>query len=359
MRVAVFHDYFGAVGGGEKVVLTIAESLKADVITTDLDERTIASAGYGGMNFIRLGDTNKTPPFKQISASAKFALCDFRGKYDFFIFSGNWAHYAAGRHRPNLWYCHTPVRIFYDLYGRNVGMMRFPKRELAKMWIAPQRIIDQHYVSKVEGIVANSKNTQGRIKRYYGRESTVIYPPVDTSNFAFREYGDFWLSVNRLYPEKRIELQFEVFRRLPEEKLVIVGGYSRGDHAEAYVKKLLAGKPDNVEVRGMVSDEELKDLYSRCRGLVCTAVDEDFGMTPVEAMASGKPVVAVDEGGFRESVLDGVTGRLVKADVEALAKAVKDINGRSDAYKEACLNRAIEFDSKIFTERLKAQIVGI
>jgi len=359
VKVAIFHDYFGAVGGGEKVVLALAEGLGADVITTDFDEKVVSEAGYSGIKFIRLGDTVKMPPLKQITASARFALCDFRGKYDFFIFSGNWAHYAARRHHPNLWYCHTPVRIFYDLYERNVGMMGFPRSELAKAWIFPQRQVDQFYVRGVDRIVVNSRNTQNRVKRYYNRDSTVIYPPIDTGKYSCREYGDFWLSVNRLYPEKRVEMQFEVFRRLSHEKLVVAGGYSRGDHAEAYVEGLLKQKPANVEVLGMISEDELVDLYSRCRGLVCTAIDEDFGMTPVEAMASGKPVVAVDEGGFRESVVDGATGRLVKADVVSLFEAVKEVGSSPQAYRDACVRRAREFDVKVFMERIKAEMEGI
>ena len=105
--------------------------------------------------------------------------------------------------------------------------------------------------------------------------------------------------MNRIYPEKRIDLQFEVFRKLPEERLVIIGGYAEGDHAAKYYEKLIKNIPSNVEMRGAVTEEELIDLYARCKGLICTALDEDFGLTPVEAMASGKPVVAVNEGGLQ------------------------------------------------------------
>lgn len=143
-----------------------------------------------------------------------------------------------------------------------------------------------------------------RVKMYFHRDAEVIYPPVETTKFTCNEYGDFWLSVNRLYPEKRVELQIDAFREMPEEKLIIVGGYSEGDHAKSYAKNIIKNLPDNVKLRGEVSELELLDLYSRCKGLICTAMDEDFGMTPVEAMASGKPVVAVNEGGFKETVTE-------------------------------------------------------
>lgn len=116
MKIAIFHDYIDTIGGGEKLVLTLARELGADVITTDIDTDSIRNMEFGDVNIISLGKTVKLPPLKQISASYKFAMCDFSDKYDFFIFSGNWAPFAAKAHRPNLLYSHTPIRVFYDTY---------------------------------------------------------------------------------------------------------------------------------------------------------------------------------------------------------------------------------------------------
>jgi glycosyltransferase involved in cell wall biosynthesis len=162
--------------------------------------------------------------------------------------------------------------------------------------------------------------------------------------------------VNRIYPEKRIDLQFEVFRKLPEERLVVVGGYAEGDHAAKYYEKLVKNIPGNVDMRGEVSEEVLIDLYARCKGLICTAVDEDFGLTPIEAMASGKPVVAVNEGGFRETVVQGKTGLLVEANRDVLVRAIKEISKDPEHYKEACKKRAADFDTSIFLEKMKNAI---
>ena len=203
-------------------------------------------------------------------------------------------------------------------------------------------------MKNLEGIVAISSNVQRRILEFHGRQSEIIYPPVDVNRFRFQGYGDFWLSVNRIYPEKRIDLQFDVFRELPEEKLVIVGGYAEGDHAANYYNKLVKNIPDNVEIRGTISEDELIDLYARCKGLICTAKDEDFGLTPVEAMASGKPVVAVNEGGFLETVINGRTGLLVEANKDELVRAVKEISVEPRRYKENCVARAREFDTSVF-----------
>jgi len=348
MDCAVFHDYFGAIGGGERVAIALAQTLGADIITTDTDSfEKIGS----GLVIRTLGKTPKVPPLKQIAASWQFSSCDFSQEYDLFLFSGNWAPYAAGKHHPNIWYCHTPVRAFYDLYETFLRRQPVIQRQAFALWASLHRRFDQRAVSKVDRIVTNSNNTLERIRTYYQREADIIHPPVDTSVFSCREYGDFWLSVNRLYPEKRIELQIESFRCLPDERLCVVGGYAGGDHAAGYAGRLMKDLPPNVTILGEVPEARLLDLYSRCRGLVCTALDEDFGMTPIEAMAAGKPVVAVDEGGFRETVT-GETGMLVRADTKSIVPALQAVSEHPKRYHDACLARAREFDRSVFDKKL-------
>ena len=354
MKAAIFLDYIGAIGGGERVALMLARALSADIITTDVCQEAVKKLGYGDVRIRSIGKTVKLPPFKQISASLLFAACDLSQEYDFFIFSGNWSHYAARKHHPNLWYCYTPVRAFYDL--REATLSRQPNavmRFLADCWIRVHSRFDQSSVKNLDSVIAISETVQRRIKDFHGRSSKIIYPPVDCTGFRFKECGDFWLSVNRVYPEKRIDLQFEVFRNLPEEKLVVVGGYAEGDHAAKYYEKLACNIPGNVEMRGSISEEELTDLYARCKGLICTALDEDFGLTPLEAMASGKPVVAVNEGGFRETVVQGKTGLLVPAGIEDLVSAIKEISRNPQGYRQACQNRAADFDTSIFLDNMK------
>ena len=359
MRIAIFLDYIGAIGGGERVALELARALNADVITTDVDAESIRRLGYEDVNVISIGNTIKCPPLKQISASLMFANCDFAKKYDLFIFTGNWSHNAARKHKPNLWYCYSPARAFYDLKDEIISRQQNRLvKQLVTMWIKTHSWFDQRSVKNLDHIVAISSNVQRRIQEYYDRQSSIIYPPVDTGRFKFEEYGDFWLSVNRIYPEKRIELQFDVFRELPEERLVIVGGYSKGDHASKYYNELIKKMPQNVEIRNEVSDEEIIELYAHCKGLICTALDEDFGLTPLEAMASGKPVVAVNEGGFKETVVHGKTGLLVLADKDELVRAIKEIARGPDRYKDACITRAKEFDTQVFLERIRRLIPG-
>jgi glycosyltransferase involved in cell wall biosynthesis len=110
--------------------------------------------------------------------------------------------------------------------------------------------------------------------------------------------------------------------------------------------------PPNVEILGEVPEAQLLDLYSRCRGLVCTALNEDFGMTPVEAMAAGKPVVAVNEGGFRETVTPE-TGILVGANTEEIIAAIKVISDDPCRFRETCIAQAMKFDRSVFDEKLR------
>ncbi len=352
MKTAIFHDYFGAIGGGERVVLTMAKILDADIITTDID--AVAQL-RPEVPVISLGSTLKHRGFKQITACLKFYRCDFSRDYDFFIFSGNWAHYAAHRHHPNMWYCHTPVRAFYDLYSLFLSREDIISRQEFRIWSHFQRNFDQHSVRHIDTIVTNSKNVQNRIRHTYSRDAEVIDPPVDTSRFRCTGYGDFWLSVNRLYPEKRIELQIEAFRKVPSENLIIVGGYAEGDHASKYAKSIRRHLPENVVMLGEIPEDRLIDLYARCRGHICTAIDEDFGLTPLEAMASGKPVIAVDEGGFRETVTPE-TGVLIEPSQVNIVNAIKTLNRDPESYREACIARAREFNLTIFTKKITSAV---
>ena len=335
-------------------MLTLARGLKADVLTTEVSRSLISLMGFDDVNIISLGPLTKVRPLKQIQASLKFAACDFRGKYDFFIFSGNWAHYASRKHRPNLFYCHTPVRAFYDMRDRMIRSRSNPLEKAGLyLWSSIHGRFDRRSVRHIDAIATNSENTARRIKKYYGRDAKVIYPPCNTAKFADNGDGGFWLSVNRLYPEKRLEVQLEAFSLMHGEKLVIVGNSGSGDHSGEYARRLRAMLPPNVTIESDLPEEKLIDLYGRCRGLIVTAADEDFGMNAVEAMASGKPVIAPKEGGYLESVIDGKTGMLIDCTPEDIIKAVGQVSLDPGKFKSSCLERAKKFDVSVFLDGVK------
>ncbi len=357
MKLAVFYDYLETIGGGERVVLSLAKGLGADIVTTNLDPELPRRAGYGDVRVINLGHLMKGPPLKQIHASAKFFRSRLPG-YDAYILVGNWAHFAARRHHPNLYYCLTPTRMFYDRRDAVLRNLPFLRRIVARTWTSVHAALDRRAVRHCDRIVGISEVVRERVQRYYGVQADVIYPPVATSRFHFQELGDFWLSVSRMYPEKRIELQLDIFRRLPNQKLVLVGGFSKGDRAERYVASL--SPPPNVEVLGEVDEAQLVDLYARCRGFVTTAIDEDFGITPVEANAAGKVVLATNEGGYRETVLDGRTGFLLPPDPEAFAAQIRALDDATLlAMRDACVARARDFDESAFLDRMRTAVASM
>ena len=349
MRTALFHDYFSAIGGGEKTVVAIANALSADIITTD--PSCLSKIGWNGP-VKTIGSLVNLPLWKQSTASLRFSQCNFSDEYDYFVYSGNLAHIAAKNHMNNIWYCHSPPRILYDQFPRYYQMMHPLLKGVFATWAGLHRKYDKSSVHHLDTILTNSMNVQSRIQRYYNRNSGIIYPPVDCKQFFCREYGNFWLSVNRLYSEKRVELQMEAFKNLPDEHLVIVGSYARNDYASLYARNLIRKKPSNVTFLGEISDEELYKLYAHCKGVICTALDEDFGIVPLESMASGKPVVAVNQGGYLETVQHGVTGILTGSSGAELALAIHEISKAPEEYHDGCIKRAREFDLSIFMDRI-------
>jgi len=211
-------------------------------------------------------------------------------------------------------------------------------------------------------VTCNSKNTQNRIKKYLNKDAIIIYPPIDTKKFKFKKFGNFWLSVNRLFLHKRINMQINAFKKLPKEKLIIVGSYEKSRHFLTYANYIKKNKPKNVKIISWVDDKQLKDLYANCKGLITTAKDEDFGMTPVEAMASGKPVIAPNEGGYKETItpktgvlIDNInTNKLIEI-IKKISKKLK-IKNIQEKYKKSCLQQAKQFDTKIFIRKIKEEI---
>ncbi|HYT00660.1 MAG TPA: glycosyltransferase [Thermoplasmata archaeon] len=351
MRVAVLHDHLRFIGGGERVALTLASAFDADLYVTDLDPSLPRRAGMPPVRAFEIAKVPRKPPRRQDAQARAFRDADIPD-HDVYILSGNWAPFAARRMRPNLWYCHTPVRVFYDLRDSFLAPLSPLARWAARRWIARRRPEYEAAVAAVQGIAANSRNVAGRVDRYLHRSAVVVYPPVDTSRYTFTRVGDTWLAVTRLSHEKRIDLLVDTFRRLPRERLVVAGGPHMGIDPDRFVRELRP--PANVEFLGEVPEEQLRDLYATCRGLVATSMDEDFGLTPVEAMAAGKPVIAVNEGGYRETILDGRTGWLVAPTAEALAGSIAAADGgRIAAMRSACELRAREFDRSVFVARMR------
>lgn len=356
MKIAIFHNYLDNIGGAEKVTLTLARELGADLFSTVVDQEKIQKLGFS-VPVKTIGWIPINAPFRQQAASLRFRLLNIAKHYDFFIIAGDWAVSGAVHHKPNLWYCYSPIREIWD-YAPRVRQTLVPwfLRPAFDVWAKANRGLNKRYVSHVQTIACDSKLVQDRIKKYLGRDATVIYPPVDTRRFYNKPAENYWLSVNRLFSHKRIELQLEALRLLPQERLVIVGSYEKSRHFKKYAHAIQQNLPPNVEVRSWISDTDLLSLYASCKGLLATAREEDFGLTPVEAMAAGKPVIAVNEGGYKETVIPNVTGKLVAASGKDIAAAMTDIGPQSDTFVTACQKQAATFDTTEFISRISKLI---
>lgn len=360
MKIAIFHNFLDNIGGAEKVVLTLGEDLSADIYSTNIDYAKIAKMGFANLSLKSIGKIPINAPFRQQLALYKFRKLSLGKQYDFYIIAGDWAVSGAVNHHPNLWYVHSPIREIWDLYkvtrNKTVPCLLRP---VFDVWVLCNRFLNRRYIKSVDKIVCNSTNTKNRVKKYLKQDALVIHPPIETNKFYYKQNGDYWLSVNRLFSHKRIDIQIKAFQQLPNEKLIIVGSYEKSRHFQQYANYIKKIKPDNVEILSWVDDQKLIDLYANCKAFITTAQDEDFGMTVLEAMAAGKAVIAPNEGGYRETVIDNVTGKLIDdIDSDKLIKAIKEIDQQPEHYKEACLEQAKKFDRQVFIEKIKKEIIN-
>ncbi len=362
MKIAIFHNYMDNIGGAELVTLALARELNADIYTTNIDKEKIIKMGFAEVNIISIGKIPLNAPFKQQLALFKFRKLNLRNKYDLYIIAGDWAVSAAINNKPNIWYVHSPLNEiwgFKDYIRTNV--LKSYQRPFYDLWVLYNRRLNLKYIKHIGKFIANSENTKNRIRKYYGKDAIVINPPIDTKKFYFEKNKEYWLSVNRLFKNKRIEMQLKAFSMLPDEKLIIVGSYEKSSHFLKYVDYCKKIKPDNVEIKSWIDEHELIELYSGCKGLITTSKDEDFGMNAVEAMASGKPVIAPNEGGYKETIINNKTGILIDYIDEyklanAINKLAREINKNPLKYKESCQKQAKKFDLSIFIEKIKEQI---
>ncbi|HLD18184.1 MAG TPA: glycosyltransferase [Patescibacteria group bacterium] len=361
-KILIIHDRFQFRGGAERLVLDLARILKADIVTEFWTEETYPKSDVPhGLVILDKGEPHAMV-FRYFRAQWNFwwKTRKLLKNYDTIIFSGNNGLSAALRPlkgKQTVYYCHSPVRYVYDLLPlRRAAEPSFLKRlvyyDLGKWGI---RFLYRLGLSRMQTIMTNSKNVHDRLWRFCRRESRVVYPPIHTERFVWEGQEDFYLSYGRLDGLKRVDDIVRAFQKMPDKKLVIASG---GEEAER-IAELAKGSP-NITCLGWVDDATLKRLVGTCIATLYIPVDEDFGMTPVEGMAAGKPCIGVDEGGLPESIIPNETGLLVPKiyRVEDLVEAVQTLTpARTREMRAACEVQAQRFSIERFEQALKGTIL--
>jgi glycosyltransferase involved in cell wall biosynthesis len=351
--VALVHDFLLDLRGGERVFLELCRMWpEADVYTAVYDEDG-TDGRFAGRNihtsFLqRLRPSARTFRVLFPLYPAAIESFDFSG-YDLVVSSSSaWAHAVlCDQSTLHVSYCHNPFRYAWNDCESTLASRRNPvTRAFLAGAFRRWRQWDRNAASRTDRYIANSRVTQERVRTYFGRESQVVYPPVDTERFSLRQVGEHYVCVGELMPHKQIDVAVAAFNqlRLP---LVVVG-----DGPGARALRRQAGP--TVTFTGRVSDSTVAEIVGGARALVMTSVEE-FGIAAVESQAAGRPVIARRGGGALETILDGVTGCFWSGGPQALASAVLAFDdGSIDPHR--CMENAARFAAPSFRQGILEEV---
>jgi glycosyltransferase involved in cell wall biosynthesis len=246
---------------------------------------------------------------------------------------------------------HTPPRHLYDAYQDRLREYPLWKKIVFIPFVLFNRWRFETLTKRLDLIITNSQNTRVRIKEYLGLDSVVVYPPCDTLPFKNLGYGQYFFSWARLYPVKRVEQIVAAFTSMPDKKLVVASG---GPELEK-IKQMAAGHP-NITILGWISDAQLLEYLGNCLATIYIPIREDFGMSAVESMQAGKPVIGVAEGGLLEIITDQENGILLPPNfgLDDLRTAVCALSlEKAQNMENKCYQTAQKFNEKAFITSMK------
>lgn len=364
LKVAIVHDWLVSLGGAERVVASLLNLFpQADLYTSVYDPKKVKLFRNKEVKTSFLQKWPLALKKHQLFASLRplaFESFDFKG-YDLVISSSSAESKGVitSSETLHISYIHTPIRYYwsgYEEYLRNpgFGVINPAVRLIMPNMVAKLRKWDYAAAQRPDYLIANSRVVQERIEKYYNRSSIVINPPVDIERFEKSNLKtddkkeDFYLVVSRLVPYKRVDIAIEAFNKL-NRKLIIAG---RGPE----LKNLKKLANENITFIENPSEEKVTDLYRKARAFIFSA-EEDFGITPLEAMASATPVICYGSGGVVETVISGKTGLYHnKQTPESLMGAVLKFE-KIEFDDNVLVKRANDFSEQVFMDKFGGYIV--
>ncbi len=356
MKVAIIHDWLTIYGGAESIIRILHDMFPDAPIYTTVYSKENMPADFRKMD-IRTSFIQKLPfAKKKYTTYLPFMPRAFESfdlsEYDLVISSNTSCSKGVltGANTLHICYCNTPMRYGWDFYHEYRNTKGAVGRLIVSGLMHKIRMWDRLSADRVDTFIANSYNVARRIKKHYRRESTVIYPPVRTSMFQMSKKDEgFYLVVSRLVPYKRIDLVAEAFTRM-ELPLVIIGDGSE-------YKDIAEKAGSTVQMLGRVNDGIVLDYMSKCKAFLFPG-EEDFGITPIEAEACGKPVIAYGKGGALETVVEDETGVFFyEQTVESVISTIRRFE-TMEFEPEKIRKHAEKFSEERFREELRDYIYG-
>lgn len=362
MKIALIHDHLAQDGGAEKVLKVFSEMFTEAPIYTLLYEKKNVNKYFNNRK-IETSIIQKLPGgvkhYRWYLGFMPLAVefFDLR-EYDLII--SDTSSFAKGvissPESLHICYCHTPTRYLWSDTHQYINELKFNRffKKLISMKLSSLRQWDYAAAARVDHFIANSKTVKRRIEKYYRRDSVVIYPPVETDTFYIeknRPEEKYFLIGCRLAPYKRVDIVIEAFKKLGSGyKLKVFG-----DGVDLKRLEKIADQAPNIEFLGRVSDEERARLYASAEAFI-NPQEEDFGITVVESMASGRPVIAYAKGGATETVIESETGVFFnEQSSEAIYQVVK--NFKADSFNpERIKNWAENFSVDNFRQKIESYI---
>ena len=360
MRVAIVHEWLASHAGSEKVVEQILQIYPDADLFSLVDFLSPEQRHFIGHRSVQTSFIQRLPfakrVFRQYLPLMPLAVEQFDlSAYDVVISSNHAVAKGVltAPHQLHISYVHTPIRYAWDLqhqYLRQAGLEGGVKGGITRLILHYLRLWDTSSANRVDRFLANSEFIAKRIWRAYRRPATVIYPPVDVARFEWQQpREEFYLTVSRFVPYKRVDLTVAAFNQLGLPLVVI------GDGSDWQRVNAMAGP--TIRLLGKQSDATVTDYMQRCKGFIFPA-EEDFGITPVEAQAAGAPVIAFGRGGVAETVVHGKTGVLFSEQtVESLVQAVKSFEmGMYELNRHALRQQAEQFSINCFRDQFRSCI---